>query len=113
MTSGKRDERVAVYSDTGTTVDAVGQAAKTASLVGTFWAQVQRRSGLAFSRASQMQANSEYLVTFLANSLTRAIDPFNTYFTWRGVRLNPVSNSQPRYRDLEIEFECEEKVGGV
>lgn len=113
MTSDDRDQRVAIVLDSGTTQDAVGQQPASTATIGTYFANVMDRSGITFSRGQQMQATSTHLVRVRADSLTRTIKPYTHYFTWRSRRLNPVAGVQPTYRDLEIEFECEEQVSGV
>lgn len=114
MTSGERDQRVAIVLDSGTTQDSVGQQTPSTATIGTYFAKVMDRSGITFSRAQQMQATSTHLVRVRADSLTRTIKPFTHYFTWNSRRLNPTPGTQAQgYRDLEIEFECEEQVSGV
>ena len=114
MTSDERDQRVVIVLDSGTTQDSVGQQTPSTATVGTYFAKVMDRSGITLSRAQQMQATSTHLVRMRADSLTRTIEPYTHYFTWRGRRLNPTPGTQPQgYRDLEIEFECEELVSGV
>lgn len=112
MTSGKRDQRVDVYVDSGTTLTNEGQHIEEWSLVGTRWTEVIGRGGNNFTRAVQMQATSTHLLRMRADSLTKPLVPHLTKFVWRGRRLNPTAGTQASYRDLEIEFECEEAVGG-
>lgn len=113
MDPGKRDQRIAVYSDVGTTVDGVGQHQPSWSLVGSRWAEVRGASSKDLFNNDQVQSQGMFVVTVLADSLTRAIDPFSTYFIWRSRRLNPLPGVQPNYRDLEISFQCIEGVTGA
>ena len=113
MAAGDRDQRVAIYSDSGGTVNSVGQHVPSVSLVGTYWAQVSGSGGKDLMRAQQEQVNATHVVKMLADSTTRAIKPLRDYFSWRSKRLNIISAQQQGYRELEIEFVCEELVSGV
>lgn len=113
MDPGKRDERVAIYQDTGTTLDDAGQHIPAWSSVGSRWAEVKGRDGQALFRTDQSQSQTTHVVTVTADSLTRTIEPYSFYFLWRSRILRPLPGVQPFYRDLEISFECEEVVSGV
>lgn len=109
---GKRDQRVAIYQDTSTTADGVGQHQPSWSLVATYWASIEGHGSRNLWRAQQVQSTASHLVTFIADSVTRAIDPLTYKFVWRSKTLNPIPAMQENYRDLDISFACEEQVSG-
>lgn len=105
---GKRDQRVAIYSDVGSTVDGVGQIQSSESLVGTYWAEVIGEGGREVYYAMQIHAETKFVVKMLADSVTRAIKPITHRLVWRSRLLGILGVRQESYRDNELVFDCTE-----
>lgn len=106
--AGKRDQRVAIYSDAGSTVDGVGQLQSSESLVGTYWAEVIGEGGREVYYGQQLHAETTHVVKMLADSVTRAIKPQTYRFVWRSRQLGILGVRQVNYRDNELVFDCTE-----
>lgn len=105
---GTRDQRVTIYSDSGTTLDSVGQRTPNESSVGTYWAEVIQSGGRELNYAQQIQAETELVVKTIADSVTRAIAPLSHRFVWRNRSLGIIGVGQENYRDTTITFHCVE-----
>jgi len=106
MDPGKRDQRVAIYSDPGSSLNSVGQRIPSESLVGTYWAEVIGEGGRELYFARQVQLETDYVVKMVADSVTRAINPLTYRFVWRSLLLGIISVQQESYRDNTLSFNC-------
>jgi len=107
---GKRDQRVAIHSDAGSTVDSVGQHVPSESLVGTYWAEVIGEGGREVYYAQQIHAETKFVVKMLADTVTRAIKPNVHRLVWRSRTLGILGVRQENYRDNELVFDCTEDM---
>ena len=113
MTISDRNQRVAIYRDTGATINAVGQHVLSDELIGTYWAAVERTGGSVDLNGQQLQSTPAYVVRVLADATTRAITPLNYHLVWRDRVLNVFAVSQVNYQNLEMELNCEERETGA
>lgn len=99
-----------MYTDSGSSLDSVGQRVPSVSLVGTYWAEVIGDGGRELYFARQVQADTDFIVKTLAFTETRAVAALTHYFIWRTRRLNIIGIEQENYRDNTISFRCQEVV---